>query len=432
MEKNAADLISPVWSRITPIMAERAEGAYVYGQDGARYLDFTSGIGVTNTGHCHPKVVQAIQEQAAKLMHGQVNIIFHRPLLELAEELRPIVPQGLDSFFFSNSGAEAVEGAVKLARHATGRPNVIVFQGSFHGRTALTMALTTSKTIYRAGYQPLPAGAFVAPYPYAYRYGWSAEETEAFCLRELKLLLKSQTAPFETAAILVEPVLGEGGYVVPTPGFLAGLRRICDEHGILLIADEIQSGFGRTGKWFAIQHFGVEPDIMTMAKGLASGLPLSGIAARRELMERWIPGSHGGTYGGNAVACAAAAATIRVIHEEGLLENVQRMGALLMERLRSLQGDFPAIGDVRGLGLMVGAEFTDLNPSTGSGQRGTPATDLAKAVVKGCLKRHLLLLTCGTLGNTVRWIPPLTVTQEQMEEALAVFKEALKEAILWG
>jgi 4-aminobutyrate aminotransferase len=429
MDTNSKDLISPVWSRITPIVAERAEGAHVYGQDSARYLDFTSGIGVTNTGHCHPKVVQAIQEQAAKLMHGQVNIIFHPPLLALAEELRTVVPQGLDSFFFSNSGAEAVEGAVKLARHATGRPNVIVFQGSFHGRTALTMALTTSKTIYRAGYQPLPAGVFVAPYPYAYRYGWSPEETEAFCLRELKLLLKSQTAPFETAAILVEPVLGEGGYVVPTPGFLGKLRRICDEHGLLLIADEIQSGFGRTGKWFAIEHFGVEPDIMTMAKGLASGLPLSGIAARRELMERWIPGSHGGTYGGNAVACAAAVATIRVIREEGLLENAQQMGALLMERLRELQAGFPVIGDVRGLGLMVGAEFTAADPSTGSGQRGTPATDLARAVVKGCLKRRLLLLTCGPWDNTVRWIPPLVVTQEQIEEALAVFKDALVEAI---
>ncbi len=428
MDTSNTNLISPVWSRITPILAERAEGAYVYDQDGARYLDFTSGIGVTNTGHCHPKVVQAVQEQAAKLMHAQVNIIFHRPLLELAEELRTVVPQGLDSFFFSNSGAEAVEGAVKLARHATGRPNVIVFQGSFHGRTALTMALTTSKTIYRAGYQPLPAGVFVAPYPYAYRYGWSPEDTEAFCLRELKLLLKSQTAPFETAAILVEPVLGEGGYVVPTPGFLASLRCICDEHGFLLIADEIQSGFGRTGKWFAIQHFGVEPDIMTMAKGLASGLPLSGIAARRELMERWIPGSHGGTYGGNAVACAAAVATIRVIREEGLLENAQRMGTLLMERLRELQSEFGkrsgVIGDVRGLGLMVGAEFTDSD--------GTPATDLAKAVVKGCLKRHLLLLTCGPWDNTVRWIPPLVVTEEQVEEALVIFKDALEEAISRG
>ncbi len=421
MSTTSDNLISPVWTRYTPIVAERAEGAYIYDQDGTRYLDFTSGIGVTNTGHCHPKVVQAIQEQATKLLHGQANIIFHPPLLALAEELRAIVPQGLDCFFFSNSGAEAVEGAVKLARHATGRPNVIVFQGSFHGRTALTMALTTSKTIYRAGYQPLPAGVFVAPYPYAYRYGWSPEDTEAFCLREVEFLLKTQTAPSETAAILVEPVLGEGGYVVPTPGFLAGLRRICDEHDILLIADEIQSGFGRTGKWFAIQHFGVAPDIMTMAKGLASGLPLSGIAARRELMERWVPGSHGGTYGGNAVACAAAVATIRAIRDEGLLENAQRMGALLIERLRALQSDFPVIGDVRGLGLMVAAEFTDLD--------GAPATDLAKAVVKSCLKRHLLLLTCGPWDNTVRWIPPLVVTQEQVDEALVACREALEEAI---
>ncbi|MCP4544156.1 MAG: aminotransferase class III-fold pyridoxal phosphate-dependent enzyme [Chloroflexi bacterium] len=412
--------ISPVWTRYTPIVAERAEGAYVYDQDGTRYLDFTCGIGVTNTGHCHPKVVQAVQEQAAKLLHGQANIIFHPPLVELTEELRAVVPEGLDSFFFSNSGAEAVEGAVKLARHATGKPNVIVFQGSFHGRTALTMALTTSKTIYRVGYQPLPSGVFVAPYPYAYRYGWSAEETVDFCLQELELLLRTQTDPSETAAILVEPVLGEGGYVVPPPGFLKGLRRICDEHDILLIADEIQSGFGRTGEWFAIEHFDVTPDIMVMAKGLASGLPLSGVAARRELMEKWIPGSHGGTYGGNAVACAAAVATIRVIREEGLLENATRMGAYLMEQLREHQADF-FISDVRGLGLMIGAEFTDMT--------GSPNTDLAKAVGKNCLKQGMIILTCGPWNNTVRWIPPLTVTQEQIDEALVIFKAAVESAI---
>ena len=413
--------ISPIWNRATSIVAERAEGAFVYGRDGKRYLDFTCGIGVTNTGHCHPRVVSAIQEQAGKLLHGQANIIFHPPLLDLAEALRPIVPRSLDSFFFSNSGAEAVEGAVKLARHATGRPNVIVFQGSFHGRTALTMALTTSKTIYRAGYQPLPAGTFVAPYPYAYRYGWSSEETETFCLQELDLLLHSQTAPGETAAILIEPVLGEGGYVVPTRGFLRELRRICDEHGILLIVDEIQSGVGRTGRWFAIEHFGVEPDIMTMAKGLASGLPLSGIAARRSLMDKWIPGSHGGTYGGNALACAAAVATIRTIREEGLLENAVRQGALLVKELRALQEEFPVIGDIRGLGLMIAAEFTASDKS--------PATDLAKGVVKRCLDRGLLLLTCGTWGNTVRWIPPLITTAEQIQEAVKIFRVALIEAL---
>ncbi len=414
-------LVSPVWPRYTPIVAERAQGACIYDRDGNRYLDFTCGIGVTNTGHCHPRVVQAVQEQAAKLLHGQINIVYHRPLLELVSELRTTVPETLDCFFFSNSGAEAVEGAVKLARHATGRPNIIVFQGSFHGRTAMTMALTTSKTIYRLHYQPLPAGVFVAPYPYAYRYRWSPEETEAFCLRELEFLLKTQTAPSETAAVLVEPVQGEGGYVVPPPGFLKGLRRICDEHGILLIADEVQSGFGRTGRWFAVEHFGVVPDILVMAKGLASGLPLSGIAARRELMERWIPGSHGGTYGGNAVACAAAVATIRVIREENLLENATRMGALLMDGLRSLQREFPVIGDVRGLGLMVAAEFTAPD--------GSPATDLAKRVVKGCFQRRLLLLTCGPWDNTVRWIPPLIVTAGQMEEALAIFHDAVAEVV---
>ncbi len=421
MSKTADKLVSPVWSRITPIVAERAAGAILYGTDGSEYLDFTCGIGVTNTGHCHPRVVQAVQEQASKLLHGQVNIVYHRPLLELVEALRPIVPPTLDSFFFSNSGAEAVEGAVKLARHATGRTNLIVFQGSFHGRTALTMGLTTSKTIYRVGYQPLPAGIFVAPYPYAYRYGWDEEETEAFCLRELKTMLKGQTAPQETAAILVEPVLGEGGYVVPTAGFLAALRKICDEHGILLIADEVQSGFGRTGRWFAVEHWGIRPDIMVLAKGLASGLPLSGVVARRELMERWIPGSHGGTYGGNAVACAAAVATVRVIQDENLLENARQMGALLMDGLRQVQQSHPIIGDVRGLGLMIGTEFTAAD--------GSPATDVAKAVVKECLARRLMLLTCGTWDNTVRWIPPLVVTAEQVRQALDIFGEAVAAAV---
>jgi 4-aminobutyrate aminotransferase len=418
----AEQLVSPVWTRYTPIVAERAEGAYIYDRgSGRRYLDFTTGIGVTNTGHCHPRVVEAIQEQAAKLLHGQVNIVFHPPLLDLVQELEPVVPEGLNGFFFSNSGAEAVEGAVKLARHATGRPNVIVFQGSFHGRTALTMALTTSKTIYRVGYQPLPAGVFVAPYPYAYRYGWSDDETVDFCLSELELLLHTQTAPQETAAILVEPVLGEGGYVVPPLGFLQGLRRTCDEHGMLLIADEVQSGFGRTAKWFAVEHFDLVPDIMTVAKGIASGLPLSGVVARRELMEEWIPGSHGGTYGGNAVACAAAAATARVIKEEGLLENGSRMGALLMDRLGEVQEAHPVIGDLRGLGLMIATEFTAAD--------GSPATKTAKAVAQGCMERGLMLLTCGPWNNTVRWIPPLIVKADQIDEAVGIFRAALADAL---
>ncbi|MBN1667928.1 MAG: aminotransferase class III-fold pyridoxal phosphate-dependent enzyme, partial [Anaerolineales bacterium] len=271
--QDAFSHLSPVWTHYTSIVVERGEGCYLYDQEGNAYLDFTCGIGVTNTGHCHPHVVEAIRKQAGLLLHGQVNIVYHKPLLELVAELRGIVPPELDVFFFSNSGAEAIEGAMKLARQATGRTNIIVFQGSFHGRTVGTMSLTTSKTVYRVGYQPLMSGVFVAPYPYAYRFGWDAEKTSQWCLDELEFLLLTQTAPQETAAILIEPVLGEGGYVVPPASFLKGLREICDRHGILLILDEVQSGFGRTGRWFAHEHFGVTPDIMTVAKGIASGLP---------------------------------------------------------------------------------------------------------------------------------------------------------------
>ena len=417
MSQDPREHLSPVWARYTEILAERAEGAYLYAADGRRYLDFTTGIGVTNTGHCHPRVVAAAREQVGKLIHGQVNIVYHQPMLDLVDELLTIVPEGLESFFFSNSGAEAIEASVKLARQATGRPNIIVFQGGFHGRTVGTMSLTTSNTVYRVGYQPLMAGVFVAPFPYAYRYGWTPEETTAFCLRELRHLLATQTAPRETAAVLVEPVLGEGGYVPPPPGFLKGVGQICDQHGLLFIADEVQSGFGRTGRWFGHQHYDVSPDILVMAKGLASGFPLSGIAARPQLMDAWISGSHGGTYGGNAVSCAAAAATIRVIREEGLVENSARMGEYLMSRLRTVQARHPVIGDVRGLGLMVAAEFTAAD--------GQPDAGTAKAVRLACLEEGLMLLTCGPYGNVIRWIPPLTVNQAQLDEALEIFEGAL-------
>jgi 4-aminobutyrate aminotransferase len=416
--EDAARYLSPVWSRYTGILAERGEGAYLYSSDGRRYLDFTAGIGVTSTGHCHPRVVEAAKAQVAKLVHGQVNIVYHRPMLELVEGLSSVVPRGLDGFFFSNSGAEAVEAAIKLARQATGRTNIIVFQGSFHGRTVGTMSLTTSKTIYRAGYQPLMPGVFVAPYPYAYYYGWDEEYCAEWCLKELEHLLVTQTAPRETAAILVEPVLGEGGYVVPPASFLPSLRRLCDKHEILLIADEVQSGFGRTGKFFAVEHWEVVPDILVMAKGMASGFPLSGISAPQVLMQKWTPGSHGGTYGGNAVACAAAAATIRVLGEEGLVLNAARQGELLLQRLRSLQQRFDVIGDVRGLGLMVACEFTAAD--------GQPDTRTAKAVIGECLDNGLLLLTCGPYDNTVRWIPPLVVTAEQIGDGIGIFEKAMQ------
>ena len=338
-------------------------------------------------------------------------------MLDLVDELLTVMPDpGLDSFFFSNSGAEIVEGAVKLAKVATGRPNVIVFSCSFHGRTHLTMAMTTSKTIYRAGYQPLVPGIFVAPYPYAYSLRLNDDEASAYCLDQLKKLLKAQTAPEETACVIIEPVLGEGGYVVPPKAFMQGLQAVCDEHGILLIADEVQSGFARTGRFFAVEHFGVRPDIMVMAKGLASGMPLSGLATRKDLMAKWKPGSHGGTYGGNVIACAAAVATVRAMKEEKMAENAAARGEQLMAGLRKLKGEFTSIGDVRGAGLMVATEFS---------RNGDPDTETAKAVVKAAFERNLMLLTCGTYDNVIRWIPPLVVTPEQIDEALTIFASAL-------
>jgi len=418
---NPKTKLSPLWHRYTDIMVDHAEGPYIYSTDGERYLDFTSGIAVTNTGHCHPRIVAAIQTQASKLIHGQVNIFFSQSLLEVVNELSSILPTHLDNFFFSNSGAEAVESSVKLARHATRRTNIIVFQGSFHGRTVGAMSLTTSNPIYRAGYQPLMAGVFVAPYPYSYYYGWSEEETSKFCLRQLNHLLASQTSPAETAAVLIEPILGEGGYVVPPANFLIGVQEICRKHGILFIVDEVQTGFGRTGEWFAHQHFEVEPDVVLMAKGLASGFPLSAVAGRSELMGNSPPGSQGGTYGGNAVSCAAAAETIRVIRDEGLVQNSARLGVKLIEQLSVLKEHFPVIGDVRGLGLMVGVEFTATD--------GEPNKVMAKKVIDECLRSGLVLLPCGTYGNVIRWIPPLIITEQHLQEGLDIFKKALQVAV---
>ncbi len=417
-QNEAPRYLAPIWYRTTQLVAVRGRGAYLYDEQDRAYLDFTSGIGVTNTGHCHPRVVQAIQEQAGKLIHGQANIAWHPQLIQLSEELVKIMPAGIDRFFFSNSGAEAIEGALKLARAATGRPNVIVFQGSFHGRTVGTMSLTTSKTIYRAGYQPLMPGVFVSPFPYTLRFGWDPETTSAWCLQELEFILTTQTSPSETAALLVEPVLGEGGYIVPPGSFLRGLREIADRYGLLLIFDEIQTGFGRTGAWLARDHFAVEPDIITLAKGLASGLPLSAVASRGSLMERWPPGSHGGTYGGNPIAAAAAIATIEAIREEGLLQNAVDRGHELEQGLHKLQQRFGQIAEVRGLGLMVACEFRKPD--------GSPDKHAAQEVVQSCFEQQLLLLTCGPWDNTIRFIPPLIVDEEQIGSGLAILEQALE------
>jgi 4-aminobutyrate aminotransferase len=412
--------VSPVWNRYTNLVIDHAQGSYIYDITGRKYLDFTSGIGVTSTGHCHPKVVAAIQEQATQLLHGQFNIYFHKPLLDLIEALQPVVPPGLDSFYFTNSGAECIEASVKLAKHATGRTNVIVFSGGFHGRTHLTMTMSTSKITLRKHYQPLVPGVFVAPYPYSYSYGMDEDATTEYCLRELNKLFKGQTAPEETACVVIEPVLGEGGYVVPPTRFMQKLREICTEHGILLVADEIQSGFGRTGKYFAVEHYGIVPDIMTVAKGIASGVPISGVITRSELAAKWIPGSHGGTYGGNALACAAAKATIGVIKEEGLLQNAEERGKQLRTCLKDLQCQFPVMGDVRGLGLMDAVEFT---------KDGQPDPVTTKAVIQAALEDGLILLGCGTFENVIRWIPPLVVTQQEMNDAVEIFSGALQKCV---
>ncbi len=410
--------LSPVWSRYGDFVTERGEGVYVYDSEGNRYLDFTSGIGVVNTGHCHPKVVEAIREQAGKIIHAELNIQYHRPVLNLVEELLSVLPKPIDSFFFSNSGAEAVEAAVKLARQTTRRPNIIAFQGAFHGRTNAAMALTSSKAHYRTGFSPFMSGVHIAPFPYTYRLQMSDDEASEFCLNELRYLFATQTPPDEVAAVLIESVLGEGGYVIPPKKFMQGLRALCDEYGLLLILDEVQSGFGRTGQWFAFEHFGIVPDIVVMAKGLASGMPLSAIAARKELMDKWIPGTHGGTYTGNAVACAAAVATIQVLREEKLIENAAKMGEVLLDGLSELQSRHAVIGEVRGLGLMVAAEF---------GAPRQPDTQAAKTIRQKAQEQKLLLLTCGPYDNIIRFVPPLVVNQQQVEEALQVIEKVMNK-----
>jgi 4-aminobutyrate aminotransferase len=420
MNTDSLDLLSPVWSHLTMIQPERGEGIYLYEADGTRWTDFTSGIGVTNTGHCHPRVVRAIQDQAAKLIQGQIGIVIAPSTVRLAETLNTVTPESINCFFFSNSGAEATEGAVKLARAATKRTNIITFQGSFHGRTAQTMAMTNSKTVYRSRYQPLPAGVFVAPFPYAYHYGWDEDTAIDFCLRELDLIFKTQTSPDETAAIIIEPELGEGGYIPAPARFLRELRQICSHYGMLFIADEVQTGFGRTGKFWGFEHADIVPDIIVMAKGLGSGMPISAVASSRELMSHWGVGSHGGTYGGGALATATGVATVETIRDEHLPENAAAMGERLMDGLVELQGRYPVIGDVRGRGLMVGTEFT---------RNGQPDKDITKAVQKACVDRRLLLLTCGSYENVIRWIPPLVVNEAQIDEALTVFEDALQSSL---
>jgi 4-aminobutyrate aminotransferase len=412
--------VSDVWFRVTDLEVASGRGCVVTTTSGEEYLDFTSGIAVTSTGHCHPTVVAAIARQAERFIHAQANVYRHDLLETLGARLAGVCPDPIDTFFFANSGSEATEGAVKLAKQVTGRPNIIVFTGSFHGRTHLTMAMTTSKTAYRAGHGPLPSGIFVAPFPSAIDFGGDAEAAGAASLAAVRHLLASQTAPAETAAMVIEPVLGEGGYV-PAPGsFLRGLADLCAEQGILFVADEVQTGFGRTGKMFAVEHHGVRPDVLVLAKGLGSGFPISAIGASADLMARWPRGSHGGTYGGNPIGCAAALATIDVISGDGFLDNVVARGRQLTAGLAEMAQSDPGVADVRSLGLMVAAEFRQP-------ESGKPDPARVAAILRHCLDDgHLILMSAGTYSHVVRFMPALVVSEAEVNDGLRVFEKALE------
>jgi 4-aminobutyrate aminotransferase len=413
--------ISPSYTRAYPLVAERGEGCAILDVDGNWFLDFTAGIAVAATGHCHPEVVQAIRDQAEKLIHMSGTDFHYAPQIRLAEEIARLVPVPAPvKVFFGNSGAEANEAAIKLARHHTGRQKILAFYGSFHGRTLGALSLTASRVVQRAGFSPLLPGVEHVPYAYCYRCPVNREvescDVECFSLAS-DFLFARTVPPEEVAAIVVEAVQGEGGYVVPPAKFLDRVQRFARDHGILLIVDEVQSGMGRTGRMFASEHFGLQPDIITIAKGIASGLPL-GLCVARESVMKWGPGSHASTFGGNPVACAAALATLRLLNER-YLENARIQGDRLIAGLRAMMGRHPVMGDVRGLGLMAGAEIVVPGPARRKDPEGRDA------IVEKAFQRGLLLLGCG--DNTLRFCPPLVVSGEEVDTCLRILEEAVAE-----
>jgi len=418
--KKGRENLARTWGFLADFTALRAEGVYVYADDGRRYMDFTSGHAVTNIGHNHPAVVEAVKAQADRLIHAG-SIFYYDSLTELADRLVSITPPGLDRVFLSNSGSEAVEGAIKLARYHTGRQGIISFTGAFHGRTLGAVSLTSSSVHYRDRYHPLLPSVFHAFYPYCYRcmFDKLASTCDTYCMKHLDYIFGQEISPDEVAAIIIEPVLGEGGYVPAPKAYIERLRGICDRHGILLIFDEVQSGMGRTCRWFASEHYGTVPDIMTLAKGIASGMPLSAIVSTKGIMDGWAEGAHGTTFGGNPVSCAAAAATIDAIKDEGLFEKAAPLAADTMERLRELQRDCCFVGDVRGLGYMIGVEFVK--------DGVTPFPEAVASVKQHCLDNGLIILGCGTHKNIIRFIPPLVTTKAQMDEAMGIFGDAVRK-----
>lgn len=413
-------VLSPSLPRSYPLVIDHAKGTEVWDVDGNRYLDFMTGIAVASTGHCHPEVVQAIKDQAEKFLHICLADFYYDVAVNLAEKLDEIAPfeEGAQ-VFFTNSGAEAIESAIKLARYATKRRQFIAFHGAFHGRTIGALSLTASKYRQKEGFFPLMPGVTHVPYPDAYRpalsYDTSRDYGEVVVEYIENVVLHSFVPADEVAAIFIEPILGEGGYVVPTPGFFPALRDLCDRYGILLVADEVQSGMGRTGKWWGMQHFGVEPDIVTSAKGIASGMPLGAMIARKSLMT-WEPGAHGSTFGGNPVSCAAALATINLI-ENGYMNNAAEMGNYLVECLEQIKIEHEVIGDVRGKGLMIGIEIVEDRASK------KPNKEMRDAIVDEAFKRGLLLLGAGDAA--LRLMPPLSVDRGECDEAMAILQDTL-------
>jgi len=415
-------LISPSYTRSYPLVAKRGRGIRVEDVDGNEFLDFSAGIAVASTGHCHPEVVAAIQKQAAELIHISSTDFYDEHITDLADRLSAVAPMpGPHKFFYGNSGAEAVECALKLARYHTGRQHVISFFGAFHGRTMGALSLTGSKPQQKRRFSPMVPGVTHIRYPYTYRGCSRPQEEEAFslgCATYIEeRLFKTTLAPEEVAAIFVEPIQGEGGYVVAPDNFLRALREICNRHGILLVADEVQSGSGRTGKWWAIEHSGVEPDIVCIAKGIASGMPLGVCMARAEIMD-WVPGSHASTFGGNPVSIAAALATMDILSREGL-SNATRVGNLMMERLRSWVKTHPLVGDVRGRGLMIGVELVK-NKTTRE-----PATVLRNRMERLAFERGLMVLGCGE--SSMRLCPPLILNEYEAMVGLDILEDALTQ-----
>lgn len=411
---------SPSYPRDYPFVIARARGAEAWDVDGNRFLDFAAGIAVCSTGHAHPQVVQAIKSAADDFLHISSDY-WHERMTRLGERINELNPMGEPvQILICQSGTESVEGALKLARYVSGRPRFLGFLGGFHGRSMGSLSFTASKYTQQAGFFPTMPGVTHVPYPNSYRPLLAGADQGAAVLEYIENVLFTSNVPaHEVAAILVEPIQGEGGYLVPPDGFLAGLRALCDRHGIFLIFDEVQSGIGRTGKMFAAEHWGVRPDIMTLAKGLASGLPIGLVVAKRSIMERWKRGAHGNTFGGNPICCAAALATLDLVERE-YMANAADVGAYFLGRLRELQRDFECIGDVRGKGLMIGAELIADRASR------KPAAALCQRVLTRAYHHGLLLLSCG--ASTLRFIPPLMVSRAHVDEALTLLRAALSEA----